>query len=68
MLAGVVKTSTHLALADIRDSIAELRHYREHFLRPGRVDAVTVRRPPDSDEAAQAPAMKKPTVQSRPTM
>ncbi len=33
ILAGVHKTSTHLALADIRDSIAELRHYREHLLR-----------------------------------
>ncbi len=27
------KVSSHLALDDIRDSIAELRHYREHFLR-----------------------------------
>ena len=26
------KTSTHLALADIHDSIRELRYYREHFL------------------------------------
>jgi oligoribonuclease len=33
VLEGVVKNSTHLALADIYDSIAELRHYREHFLR-----------------------------------
>lgn len=32
--AGVTKRSAHLALDDIRDSIAELRHYREHFLRP----------------------------------
>jgi oligoribonuclease len=32
-LAGVVKSSTHLALADIHESIAELRHYREHLLR-----------------------------------
>jgi oligoribonuclease len=30
--AGVSKASSHLALEDIRDSIAELRHYREHFL------------------------------------
>ncbi|MFM7059883.1 MAG: oligoribonuclease [Actinomycetes bacterium] len=30
------KTETHRALDDIRESIAELRHYREHFLRlPG---------------------------------
>jgi oligoribonuclease len=27
------KNSSHLAMDDIRDSIAELRHYREHFLR-----------------------------------
>lgn len=30
--AGVKKQSAHLALDDIRDSIAELRHYRESFL------------------------------------
>ena len=30
---GFNKDSSHLALDDIRDSIAELRHYREHFLR-----------------------------------
>ncbi|AFL75894.1 oligoribonuclease [Thiocystis violascens] len=28
------KESKHLALDDIRESIAELRHYREHLLRP----------------------------------
>jgi oligoribonuclease len=27
------KDSAHLALEDIRESIAELRHYREHLLR-----------------------------------
>ena len=32
--AGFFKDSSHLALDDIRDSIAELRHYREHFLKP----------------------------------
>jgi oligoribonuclease len=31
--AAFGKDSRHLALDDIRDSIAELRHYREHFLR-----------------------------------
>ena len=31
--AGFTKDTSHLALDDIRDSIAELRHYREHFLR-----------------------------------
>jgi len=30
--AALSKASAHLALDDIRDSIAELRHYREHFL------------------------------------
>lgn len=30
---GFRKESTHLALDDIRDSVAELRYYREHFLR-----------------------------------
>lgn len=29
---GVKKSGAHLALDDIRDSIAELVHYREHFL------------------------------------
>ena len=31
---GFSKESTHLALEDIRDSVAELRYYREHFLIP----------------------------------
>ncbi|MDQ2068416.1 oligoribonuclease [Natronospira bacteriovora] len=31
--AGIQKESSHLALDDIRDSIEELKHYREHFLR-----------------------------------
>jgi len=30
---AVQKDSTHLALEDIRESIRELRHYRDHFLR-----------------------------------
>ncbi|MSR09095.1 MAG: oligoribonuclease [Gammaproteobacteria bacterium] len=34
VLAGVAKSSRHLALADIHDSIAELRHYRQHLIRP----------------------------------
>ncbi|MFT3931964.1 MAG: oligoribonuclease [Spongiibacteraceae bacterium] len=32
---GFKKGSTHLALDDIRESIAELKYYREHFLRVG---------------------------------
>lgn len=30
---GFQKESSHLAMDDIRDSIAELRYYREHFIR-----------------------------------
>jgi len=30
---GFIKTATHLALEDIRESIDEMRYYREHFLR-----------------------------------
>ncbi|MDX9873911.1 MAG: oligoribonuclease [Spongiibacteraceae bacterium] len=30
---GIKKSGTHLALDDIRESIAELRYYRDHFLR-----------------------------------
>ena len=33
MAEGFKKESKHLALEDIRDSIAELRYYREHFLK-----------------------------------
>ena len=35
VLAGVNKTSRHLALEDIRESIQELDHYRRTFLRLG---------------------------------
>lgn len=31
--AGFTKAGTHLALDDIRESIAEMQYYREHFLR-----------------------------------
>ena len=30
---GVTKAGSHTALADIHESIGELRHYRDHFLR-----------------------------------
>src|SRR5690625_272418 len=33
ILSGFVKQGAHLALDDIKDSIAELRYYREHFIR-----------------------------------
>ena len=29
---GFIKTATHLALDDIRESIDEMRYYRDHFL------------------------------------
>ena len=32
IVSSFQKTSTHLALDDIRDSINELAHYRTHFL------------------------------------
>lgn len=31
--AGFTKTGTHLALDDIRESINEMRYYREHFIK-----------------------------------
>ena len=33
ILEGFSKQSSHLAMDDIRDSIAELKYYREHFIR-----------------------------------
>lgn len=33
LLAGIRKNDRHLALEDIRDSIAELRHYKQQFFR-----------------------------------
>jgi oligoribonuclease len=33
LMENFKKTSKHLALDDVRDSIAELKHYRDHFLR-----------------------------------
>jgi len=32
ILKGLVKQGTHQALEDIRDSVAELKYYREHFI------------------------------------
>lgn len=31
--SGLTKNNNHLALDDIKDSIAELSYYREHFIR-----------------------------------
>jgi oligoribonuclease len=33
LLQGFTKTNQHTALADIRESIDELKYYREHFIR-----------------------------------
>lgn len=33
VLQGLQKTSTHMALDDIHESINELKHYRQHFIR-----------------------------------
>ena len=33
LAAGFSKTNAHTALADVRESIAELRYYREHFIK-----------------------------------
>ncbi|MCW9053191.1 MAG: oligoribonuclease [Motiliproteus sp.] len=33
VLAGVKKSGAHLAMDDIRDSVNELQHYREHFFK-----------------------------------
>jgi len=33
IMSGFKKGGTHLALDDIRESIAELRYYREHFIK-----------------------------------
>ena len=33
LMAGLTKQGTHTALADIRESIDELRYYRDHFLK-----------------------------------
>ena len=35
LLSGVEKQSKHLALDDIKDSIAELVYYRKHFINLG---------------------------------
>lgn len=32
LASGFVKRNTHRALDDIRESIGELRYYREHFI------------------------------------
>ena len=34
LLQGVQKKNAHTALSDIRESVEELRYYREHFLQP----------------------------------
>ena len=39
VLAGVKKAGRHLALDDVHESIAELRHYRQHFFSAARGEA-----------------------------
>jgi len=39
LLKGFNKQGSHLAMDDIRDSVAELRHYRQHWLIPDQTDA-----------------------------
>jgi len=34
LLKGVPKEGKHEALADVYESIAELKYYREHFIKP----------------------------------
>jgi oligoribonuclease len=38
LMSGFSKKNEHTALADIRESIGELRYYREHFFRHERPD------------------------------
>lgn len=40
VLSGISKSTSHMALADVHDSIAELRHYRAHLFRLAAVTAV----------------------------
>ena len=40
LMSGFTKKNEHTALADVRESIAELRYYREHFLRYQRPDDI----------------------------
>ena len=32
IMAGLTKQSTHQAMDDIKDSVEELKYYREHFI------------------------------------
>lgn len=49
LLAGFTKKNEHTALADIRESIGELRYYREHFLRHERPEDAGEAGPQDAD-------------------
>jgi oligoribonuclease len=40
LMGGFAKQNEHTALADVRESIAELRYYRTHFLRHERPEVV----------------------------
>lgn len=51
LMAGFVKKNEHTALADIRESIDELRYYREHFLRWQRPEGAGDDMTGDGDDA-----------------
>jgi len=40
LLSGVMKQSKHLALDDVKDSIAELAYYRQHFIQASPNDKI----------------------------
>lgn len=50
LMGGFSKKNEHTALADIRESVEELRYYREHFIR--------YRRPDTDDEGDQSKAQE----------
>jgi oligoribonuclease len=53
LMPGFTKKNEHTALADIRESIAELRYYREHFLR-AQPPATPVAGAPNGSDGASA--------------
>src|SRR5205823_8581706 len=48
LLKGLAKEGKHEALADVYESIEELRYYRRNFLRERRYDLLTLAREQDS--------------------
>jgi hypothetical protein len=65
VLAGVGKEAAHTALSDVRDSIAELRHYRKHMgpragLPAGRGSAARLEGTQLTAEPLQFPRLRAP--------